>query len=48
MKLSDPFGKSSDDVLISRVKDAALLGIETNPKQVEIQMTVSDRRYQFS
>jgi predicted membrane chloride channel (bestrophin family) len=48
MKLSDPFGNSRDDVQISRIKDAALLGIENDLKQVEIETTVSDRRYQFS
>ncbi|KAL3941226.1 MAG: hypothetical protein SGARI_000673 [Bacillariaceae sp.] len=39
MKLSDPFGNSRDDVKISRIKDAALLGIENDLKRIEFQMT---------
>ena len=48
MKLSDPFGNSRDDVQISRIKDAAMIGIENDLKRIDFQMTVSDRRMQFS
>ena len=49
IKLSDPFGKSRDDIPISGLRDAAILGIEKDMKEVtSMQATISERRQRFS
>jgi predicted membrane chloride channel (bestrophin family) len=48
IKLSDPFGDSRDDVQLDGIRDAALLGMENDLKGMAIQMTLSERRLQFS
>lgn len=49
MKLSDPFGNGRDDVQLSGIRDAALLGIENDLKEMTtMQATISERRLRFS
>ncbi|KAG7368456.1 bestrophin, RFP-TM, chloride channel [Nitzschia inconspicua] len=48
IKLSEPFGNSRDDVQLSGIRDAALLGIENDLKGMDYQMTMSERRFQFA
>eukprot|EP00536_Pseudo-nitzschia_multiseries_P012060 jgi/Psemu1/308742/fgenesh1_kg.441_\ len=49
IKLSDPFGKGRDDVPLSGIRDAAIIGIENDFKEmVAIQATVNDRRWKFA
>jgi predicted membrane chloride channel (bestrophin family) len=48
IKLSDPFGDSRDDVQISKIRDAAMEGIQNDLKCIQQQMTMSERRLQFA
>jgi len=49
MKLSDPFGIGRDDVQISDIRDAAILGIESDLKEMTMmQTTISERCLKFS
>lgn len=48
IKLSDPFGDSRDDVQIEKIRDASIIGIQNDLKGMEFQMTLSERRLQFS
>ena len=49
MKLSDPFEIGRDDVHISDIRDAAILGIENDRTEMTMmQTTTSERRLKFS
>lgn len=49
IKLSDPFGNGRDDVPISGIRDAAIIGIENDMKEMAmIQVTINERRWKFS
>ena len=49
IKLSDPFGNGRDDVQLSNIRDAAIVGIENDLKEIPmIQATISERRLRFS
>ena len=48
IKLCDPFGDSRDDVQISKIRDAAMEGIQNDLKCMQQQMTISERRLQFA
>ena len=49
IKLSDPFGDGRDDVQISGIREAAILGIENDLSEIEMmQTTISERRLRFS
>jgi predicted membrane chloride channel (bestrophin family) len=49
IKLSDPFGNGRDDVQIWGIREAAIVGIENDLKEMAtIQVTISERRLRFS
>jgi predicted membrane chloride channel (bestrophin family) len=49
IKLSDPFGNGRDDVQISGIRDACIVGIENDLKEMTaMQVTISERRRRFS
>jgi hypothetical protein len=49
IKLSDPFGNGRDDVQIWGIREAAIIGIENDLKEmVTMQVTISERRLRFS
>ena len=48
IKLSDPFGIGGDDFQISDIRDAAILGIENDLKEMTMmRTTISERRLKF-
>jgi len=49
IKLSDPFGNGRDNVQLSSIRDATIVGIENDLKEIPmIQATISERRLRFS
>ena len=49
IKLSDPFGKSRDDVPLESIREATILGIEKDMQEMAtIRATISERRLRFS
>ena len=48
IKLSDPFGHSRDDVQLSKMRDAALIGIENDMKVLSTQTAIRERRVLFA
>jgi len=49
IKLSDPFGKGRDDVPLSGIRDATIIGIENDWKDMAtIQTTISERRWKYA
>ncbi len=49
IKLSDPFGKSRDDVPLDAIHEATILGIEKDMQEMAtMRATTSERRMRFS
>jgi len=49
IKISDPFGNSRDDVQISGIRDATILGIENDLKEIAtMRATISELGRRFS
>lgn len=49
IKLSDPFGNGLDDVPISSIRDAAIIGIENDLNEsATMEATLSERRLRFA
>lgn len=48
IKLSDPFGHGRDDVQLSKIRDATLIGIKNDMREVSVRTGIRERRVLFS